>query len=139
MQRLFPSSADVRQRLAWIEHLVDQASDGEGLRLSPQADALFSEMSQCFAAGAWLATLILAQATLDAELNQGEIDGLIQNEIRFGADYVSLRNRRNALLHADDPRPAVTISDLERESGRLEQEARRSVELVVKAFVEGYS
>ncbi|UUX50917.1 hypothetical protein NUH88_04315 [Nisaea acidiphila] len=131
--RALPSQAEMRQRLGWIDRLVDQVSDGEGVTLSPQAAALFDEMRHCFAAGCWLAALVLAQAALDAELQQGEIDGLAQNEIRFGADYVWLRNRRNHLLHVDDPMPAVTLEDLERNTATLEQDARRAFELFLKA------
>lgn len=129
----FSSSSDMRLRLDWIRGLIDRESDGEGLNLSPQAEALFDEMSRCFAAGAWLAALLLAQATLDAELHQGDIDGMVQNEARFGPDYVWLRNRRNHLLHADDPRPAVTMADLQQDGRLLEEEARRAIGLMVKA------
>lgn len=131
--RALPSQAEMRQRLGWIDRLVDKASDGEGLTLSPQAAALFDEMRQSFASGCWIAALVLAQASLDAELQQGEIDGLVQNEIRFGPDYVWLRNRRNHLLHADDAQPSVTMVDLERDAVVLEADARRSIGLVVKA------
>lgn len=124
----------MRQRLAWIDRLVDQRSDGQGLNLSPQAAALFDEMRHCFASGTWLAALILAQAALDAELEQGDIDGLTQNEIRFGHDYVWMRNRRNDVLHADDPRPAVTLADLDGEAARLKRDAQRAVELLVGAI-----
>mgnify|MGYP003111466190 FL=1 len=130
-----PSSSDMHQRLDWIRALVDRESDGEGLDLSPQAEALFDEMSRCFAAGAWLAVLVLAQAALDAELHQGNIDGLVQNEARFGPDYLWLRNRRNHLLHADDPRPAVTMADLQQDGRLLEEEARRAIRLMVKAVL----
>lgn len=133
--RALPSQADMRQRLGWIDRLVDRASDGEGLALTPQAAALFDEVRLSFAAGGWLAALVLVQAALDAELQQGGIDGLVQNEIRFGHDFVWLRNRRNHLLHADDPMPAVTPGDLERNAAALEQDARRAVELFVKAVV----
>lgn len=128
-----PSSSEMLRRLDWIRALIDRQSDGEGLDLSPQAEALFDEMSRCFAAGAWLAALVLAQAALDAELYQGDVDGLVQNEARFGADYLWLRNRRNHLLHADDPRPAVTVADLQQDGRLLEQEARRAIGLMVKA------
>ena len=131
--RALSFSHEMHRRLDWIGELVDRESDGEGLDLSPQAEALFDELSRCFAAGAWLASLVLAQAALDAELHQGAIDGLTQNEARFGPDYLWLRNRRNHLLHADDPRPAVTSADLVQEGQRLEQEARRAIGLMVKA------
>lgn len=128
-----PSAIEMLRRRDWIGALIDRESDGDGLDLSPQAAALFDELSHCYSAGAWLAALVFAQATLDAELYQGDIDGLTQNEARFGPDYLWLRNRRNHLLHADDPRPAVTLADLEQDAVRLEQEARRAITLLIKA------
>ena len=123
----------MQSRLDWIGALIDRESDGEGLILLPQAEALFDEMSRSFAAGAWLSAIVFAQATLDVELHKGDIDGLLQNLVRFGPDYVWLRNRRNHLLHADDPSPVVTVSDLKQDGGRLEKEARRAIALTVKA------
>ena len=64
---------------------------------------------------------------LDVELHQGNINGLMQNLVRFGPDYMWLRNRRNHLLHVDNPGPAVTVSDLKQDAGRLEHEARRAI------------
>ena len=128
-----PSSREMHVRLDWIGALIDRESDGEELILVPQADVLFDEMSRSFASGAWLSAIVFAQAMLDVELNQGNIDGLMQNLVRFGPDYVWLRNRRNHLLHADTPSPAVTVSDLKQDAGRLEQEARRAIALAVKA------
>ncbi|MBO6562791.1 MAG: hypothetical protein JJ959_19740 [Nisaea sp.] len=134
--RTVASQSEMRQRLSWVDRLVDRESDGDGLDLAPQAAALFDEMRLCFASGAWVAVLVLAQAALDAELQQEGLDGLAQNEIRFGADYVWLRNRRNHLLHADDPRPAVTLEDYAPGDPHLEREARRAVELVVGGLAE---
>lgn len=134
--RASASQSEMRQRLAWMDRLIDRESDGEGLDLAPQAAALFDEMRLCFASGAWVAVLVLAQAALDAELQQDGLDGLVQNQIRFGPDYVWLRNRRNHLLHADDPRPAITLEDFAPGNPTLEREARRAVELVVGGLAE---
>ncbi|WP_193188060.1 hypothetical protein [Nisaea sediminum] len=134
--RAIASQSEMRQRLSWVDRLVDRESDGDGLDLGPQAAALFDEMRLCFASGAWVAVLVLAQAALDAEMQQDDLNGLVQNEIRFGADYVWLRNRRNHLLHADDPLPAVTLADFGPGNAALEREARRAVELVVGGLAE---
>lgn len=134
--RTIASQAEMRQRLSWLDRIVDRESDGNGLNLAPQAAALFDEMRLCFASGAWVAVLVLAQAALDAELQQDGLDGLAQNEIRFGPDYVWLRNRRNHLLHADDPRPAVTLEEFAPGDSKLEREARRAVELLVRGLAD---
>ncbi|WP_420404104.1 hypothetical protein [Nisaea sp.] len=134
--RALASQPEMRQRLSWIDRLVDRESDGDGLDLAPQAAALFDEMRHCFASGAWLAVLVLGQAALEAEMQQDGLNGLALNQVRFGSDYLWLRNRRNHLLHADDPRPAVTVADFGPGKRTLERDARRAIELVVRGLVE---
>jgi hypothetical protein len=122
-------------RRRWAEGLIRAVTDGDGLVAAPQAEALLSEMVHVFCAGAWLATVILAQAVLDADLVEGgRLDGATLNELRLGRGYVWLRNRRNALLHADGPGPAVTTRDLASDAEALERDARRAVDLVVKGL-----
>lgn len=130
-----PTQGEWRDRVAWFDRTVDRATDGDAVHLAPQAEALFLELKRSFAAGCWLAVVVLCQAVLDAEMAQGEaLDGLAQNEVRFGRDFVTLRQRRNALLHADEPRPAVTVQDLQQEQARLEREARKAIEQTVAAL-----
>jgi len=124
-----------RERWRWLEGRVREVSDGEGLCPAPQADALLAEMNQVFCDGAWLATMILAQAVLDADLTESDnLDGANLNELRFGRGYVWLRERRNLLLHADGPGPAVTVVGRTRDVAALERDARRAVELVIKGL-----
>lgn len=128
---------DFEARRAWVSRLIETQSDGAGLFPSPQADALFAEMVQVFCDGAWLASVILAQAVLDADLAENDrLDGLTLNELRHGRSYVWLRERRNALVHADGPGPAVTVDSRTRDAASLERDARRAVELVVKGLAE---
>lgn len=122
-------------RRHWAEGLIRDITDGDGLLATPQAEALFAEMLQVFCSGGWLATVILAQAVLDADLAENDqLDGATVNELRHGRGYVWLRQRRNALLHADGPGPAVTVDSRTREADLLERDARRVVELVVKGL-----
>ena len=124
-----------QERCRWLEGRVCELSDGEGLRPAPQADALLAEMNQVFCDGAWLATVILAQAVLDADLAENDnLDGASLNELRFGRGYVWLRERRNLLLHADGPGPVVTVVGRTRDAAALERDARRAVELVIKGL-----
>jgi hypothetical protein len=135
---LRPERADTRgfeQRRVWIAKLIETESDGEGLFPSPQAGALLAEMLQVFCDGAWLATVILAQAVLDADLAENDrLDGMTLNELRHGRGYGWLRDRRNVLVHADGPGPAVTVDERVRDAAALEKDARRAVELVVKGL-----
>lgn len=126
---------DFEERRLWLAKRIEAETDGEGLFPSPQADALLAEMAQVFSDGAWLATVILAQAVLDADLMENDrLDGALLNELRHGRGYVWLRERRNALVHADGPGPAVTVDSRTRDAAALERDARRAVELVIKGL-----
>jgi hypothetical protein len=126
---------DFEARHSWIAKIIEAESDGAGLFPSPQADALLAEMTQVFREGAWIATLVLAQAVLDADLAENDrLDGATLNELRHGRGYVWLRERRNALLHADGPGPAVTVDSRARDVAAWERDARRAVELVIKGL-----
>ena len=126
---------DFEQRRHWLNKKIESETDGEGLSPAPQTDAMLAEMAQVFCDGAWLATVILAQATLDADIVENDrLDGGLLNELRYGRGYVWLRERRNALVHADGPGPAVTVDSRTREAAALERDARRAVELVIKGL-----
>lgn len=60
--------------------------------------------------------------------------GLHLNTVRFGRDYVWLREKRNGYVHNDDLLPAITARDLSIDSGRLEQEARKAIDLMADAL-----
>ena len=120
------------ERRRWIERLIDEASEGEGIAPAPQTNALFSEMVHVFATGGWVATVILAHAVLEADLAEtGATDPASLNERRHGRGFAWLRRRRNALVHADGPAPVLTIDGLVHDAAILEREARRAVKLVV--------
>ena len=122
-------------RRSWVSLQIEAETDGEGLFPSPQAGALLAEMIQVFCNGAWLATVILAQAVLEADLAEDDqIDGPSLNELRYGRGYTWLRERRNVLVHADGPGPVVTVVGRVRDAAALERDARRAVELVVKGM-----
>ena len=126
---------DFEQRGLWLSKRIEIETDGAGLHPPPQADALLAELSQVFCDGAWLATVILAQAVLDADLMENDrLDGAMLNELRYGRGYVWLRERRNVLVHADGPGPAVTVDSRARDAAALERDARRAVELVIKGL-----
>lgn len=123
------------ERRRWIDALIAEATDGQGLDPPPQAAALFAELVDVFAAGAWIASVILAHAVLEADLAENDRhDGLTLNELRHGRGFVWLRERRNLLVHADGPGPAVTVDSRTRDAAALERDARRAVELVVKGL-----
>ncbi len=141
------------ERRAWVAATVRRETGGAGLAPPPQAAALWEEAADAFAAGLWIAALVLAQAALDAELAEtaGEGGGFAEdgggfagdggvagaaalNERRHGRGYAWLRRRRNALLHADGPGPAVTSAGRAADAPALERDARRALELAARAL-----
>jgi hypothetical protein len=130
-----PSHREWSARQGWFDARLPDV-DAAPLRLDEQARALLSELRLAFCAGAWASTVILAQTALDAAMADSEAyEGPDLNELRFGRDYVWLRNRRNDLVHNDKPVPTLTTDDLTRDTAQLEAEARRAVSLVLKGLM----
>lgn len=133
-----PSPRQWADRIRWFDERLRRAADDRPLLVGGQTEAVLTELRRVFAAGAWVTAVVLAQAAIDSEVServeQAVGDGLYLNAVRFGRDYVWLRDRRNAYLHNDGPVPAVTARDLALEQPRLEKEARRAVELMADAL-----
>jgi hypothetical protein len=135
-----PSAAVWAQRQAWFER-VEESARGEGSYfVSEQACALSAEVQSAFCAGAWVATLFLAMAVVDAALRETEAPGFTGNTRDLldlvGADprLQRLRKRRNALVHVDPNSPALTVDQQWSDRSQLEAEAREAVELMFGAF-----
>lgn len=111
-------------------------------RLSDQAAALLAELETIFVAGAWVATVILAAAVIEAELRAEGDEGRFTNtgvlfrEAGLGDDFDWLRQRRNALLHFTGE-PALTVDMFWFQAAELEADARRSVTLVASMLRSG--
>jgi hypothetical protein len=136
MRATCPTQSVWFERARWLDAAMARAAAGGRVAdPGPQADALLRELEVAFCAGAWLATVILAQTVLDSWLaGETGLDGPALAEVRLGRDYAWLRGRRNALLHDDDERPAVTTHDLTVDARALERDARRAVELLARAL-----
>ena len=132
-----PSQRLWQERQAWFQRRLDDALGDGDAAIGAQAEALLIDLQLSFCAGAWAAAIILAQTVLDADFADrelaGEETGIALNDIRFGRDYVWLRNRRNDLVH-EEGRTALTVRDQIQDRQRLEAEARRAVELLFKAL-----
>lgn len=134
-----PSQRLWTERQAWFQRRLDDSRSETQAALGEQAEALLIDLQLAFCAGAWVAVVILSQTVLDADLADRAAarerggDGLVLNDIRFGRDYVWLRNRRNDLVH-EEGRAALTLRDQIQDRQRLESEARRAVELLFKAL-----
>jgi len=132
-----PSQRLWMERQGWFQRRLDDMRGETPTAIGEQAEALLVDLQLSFCAGAWVAVVILAQTALDADLADrelaGEETGIALNDIRFGRDYVWLRNRRNDLVH-EEGRTALTVRDQTQDRARLEAEARRAVELFFKAL-----
>lgn len=148
-----PSHRQWTERLRWFDDRLRRAGGDGPLQVDAQTEAILTELRRVFAAGAWVTAVILAQTAIDSdvadqtgghdwELEEAEVavgaggygGGLHLNTVRFGRDYVWLRDKRNGYVHNDDRLPAITARELSLEASRLEQEARKAVDLMADAL-----
>lgn len=147
-----PSLRQWNERLRWFDERLRRAAGDRPLQVDAQTEAILTELRRVFAAGAWVTALIMAQTAIDSDVADhmgvgqmdmavgadngtgGGLDGLYLNTVRFGRDYIWLRDRRNGYVHNDEPLPAITARDLALDSARLEQEARKAVDLMADAL-----
>ena len=149
-----PSHRQWTERLRWFDDRLRRAGGGGPLQVDAQTEAILTELRRVFAAGAWVTAVILAQTAIDSDvadqvghddwemeeadvavgMSAGGGGGLHLNTVRFGRDYVWLRDKRNGYVHNDDRLPAITARELALEAARLEQEARKAVELMADAL-----
>ncbi len=148
-----PSHRQWTERLRWFDDRLRRAGGDGPLQVDAQTEAILTELRRVFAAGAWVTAVILAQTAIDSDVadqvghddwEMEEADmavgmgaasgGLHLNSVRFGRDYVWLRDKRNGYVHNDDRLPAITSRELSLEASRLEQEARKAVDLMADAL-----
>src|SRR3546814_5349098 len=102
-----PSPRQWADRIRWFDERPRKAADDQPLPVGGQTEAVLTELRRVFAAGAWVTALVLAQTVIDSEMfervEQAVGDGLYLNTVRFGRDYVWLRERRTAYLHHEGP------------------------------------
>jgi acylphosphatase len=144
-------SSEAAARADWFADTLAAArrtaAAGPGCGEAPVGDhaqALLVELEQVFAAGAWLATVILAVAVIETHLRAAAatagalFDPLANTRDLFASSglderFDALRQARNRLLHVTDP-PALTVDMHWFEAERFEAEARGAVALVAEAL-----
>ncbi|MEQ8586707.1 MAG: hypothetical protein RLO01_21385 [Thalassobaculaceae bacterium] len=158
-----PSLRQWNERVRWFDDRLRRAGGDRPLHVDAQTEAVLTELRRVFAAGAWVTALILAQTVIDSDIADqvgdhhdweleemdvavgdgrtvgggtggGPGGGLHLNNVRFGRDYVWLRDKRNGYVHNDDRLPAITARDLAHDADRLEREARKAVDLMADAL-----
>lgn len=139
----YPSEELWESRRRWFEEL-NESHAGEGAYfVSEQACALVGEVQTVFCAGAWIATIVLAMAVVDAQLRETEVPGFTGNTRQLliaaeaNPDLQRLRERRNAIVHLDPENPAVIVDRQWENREELEREAREAIKLMFEAFYIG--
>ena len=111
--------------------------------VSEQACALIADVQAVFCAGAWAAVIIMAMAVIDASLRETEFPHFrgstkkLVDEISNIPGLHNLRKRRNALVHVDRDKPALTVDQQWVDREKLEMEASEAVRLMFETFYIG--
>jgi len=113
------------RRLWFEERQAVHAAAGTRGRPSEQATALLIDLEAVFCAGAWATVVILAGAVVEMQAEASK-----QRRAADPRELAWLRGLRNALLHEDRGRPAMTLDDQWTRRREWERHARRAVELV---------
>lgn len=142
-----PSEADWDERGAWFEQTMAAARGRQAVEIGDHATALAIELETVFCAGAWVATVILAAATVEAHLRERMASaghpvspylnaGDLMLDAGLPEAFDWLRRHRNALLHPG-ARPYLTPDMHWFQADELEADARRAVELTAAALYGG--
>jgi hypothetical protein len=145
MVRKVPDEAEARARF-FADTMEAAQRRGGAVPVGEHAQALLVELETVFAAGAWIATVVLATATIEAHLREiahgrGLGDPLLNTrdlfaEGRLDERFDELRRTRNRWLHVSDP-PALTVDMHWFEAERFEATAREAVRLTAEALYGG--
>lgn len=139
-----PTAADWRARADWFQATLGQARGGSAIEIGEHAAALLIELETVFCAGAWIATVTLAAATVETHLRQRRAaagDGAPQYlnaqdlflEAGLSEDHDWLRRQRNRLVH--HAAEAYLTPDMHWfQADELEADARRAVALAADAL-----
>jgi hypothetical protein len=139
----YPSEELWESRRRWFEEMSESYSGEGAYFVSEQACALIGEVQIAFCAGAWIAVIVLAMAVVDAQLRETEVPEFIGNTRQLliaaeaNPELQCLRQRRNAIIHLDPDRPAITVEQQWGNHKELEREAREAIKLMFEAFYIG--
>jgi hypothetical protein len=118
------------ERRLWFEAREAEIGRGGAGAVSEQACALMIDLQAAFCAGAWAAVVILAAVIVDAQMREARGGP----ERPAPAERQWLRRLRNALVHEDSTKPALTMEDHWTRRGEWETYARRAVEAALAAL-----
>jgi hypothetical protein len=115
-----------RSRATWFQQAHDINVPPQAVEPGPRAGALLAEIEVAFCAGAWAAVVMLSWAIVEAEERAHPSD-------RPEADIDWLRERRNALIHADPRRQDEPLPD----DAQLEAIAQGAVRVAFRSLFSG--
>lgn len=143
-----PAPALWRDRAVWFQDAIEAARGDTHGAVGDQAMALLVELETVFCAGAWVASVVLAGAIVEAQVReQGARRGgggnrrfldtaTLFDEAGLGEEYDWLRRERNRLLHFAEE-PYITVEMHWFRKDEFEENARRAVTLAVTAVFAG--
>ena len=105
--------------------------------LKPNAQKLFNEIILARKNKMWSTTIVFCLAILDNIFNDDEylnlISGIEINEVKFSKDISWLRNKRNQILHYEDPKntnKVILLTDYD-----LRLDSARAYNILVKNLI----
>lgn len=146
-----PAGDEAEARTRWFADVMagrgTERRNDLGVAVGDHTQALLVELETVFGAGAWIATVILAVAVVEAHLREQAIAsgravdpylnaGTLFADAGLDERFDVLRRSRNRALHVSDP-PTLTVDMHWFEAGRLEAEARFAIRLVAAALYGG--
>ena len=105
--------------------------------LKPNAQKLFNEIILARKNKMWSTTIVFCLAILDNIFNDDEylnlVSGIEINEVKFSKDISWLRNKRNQILHYEDPKntnKVILLTDYD-----LRLDSARAYNILVKNLI----
>lgn len=133
-----------QERLLWFHCAFDTAKKNRGFSglLSSHALLIEIDIRLAFCAGAWISTIVLACAAVEAKFRQIDSDDFkTKSETLFGenADLQWLREIRNELMHSKSPGSSSLVwmvegHDLGKTQAALEDDAKRAIEIMFQTL-----
>ncbi len=109
-----------------------------GTNNHPQIEPLIYELEHTYCAGAWIAALVLAHAMVEVFLHSRGVGsrkvwGEFLKPHRLDREVQWLCNRRNSLLHMQDPEsPSIELDKLLFDRDSLYKEAKKAVSIAFR-------
>ena len=136
-----PSGADWTARRLWFADTVTRPLEEAGASPGRQADTLLAELEDVFCAGAWLSTVVLSAAVIEAHLRETAAPGNplentrdLFHRLGLPAEFEELRLLRNRIVHVEPGAPMLDPDMHWSHAEVFERDACDAVRLVALAL-----